>query len=95
MAKMMVKHLSQIIGQEEEVNLQIEHVKSQILAAIQERIYPTTIASIEVPFTKEECWQTLKKLGKEKALGWDITMEFWLKFWKELANPCLSICCLH
>ena len=45
---------------------------------------PTTVASIEVPFTTEEC--------KEKASRWDgITMEFWTKFWEELANPCLAL----
>ena len=43
--------------------------------------------SIETPSTKEECWQALKKLGKEKSLGWDgITTEFWLEFWEELVN---------
>ena len=34
MANMMVSHLSQIIGKEEEVNLYIEQEKSQVLVAI-------------------------------------------------------------
>ena len=63
-----------------------------MLAAIQERVSPATGASIEAPFTKEECWQALKKLGKEKSPRWDgITTEFWLELWEELANSCIAM----
>ena len=62
------------------------------MAAIQERVNPATAARLEVPFTKEECWQALKKLGKEKSRAWDgITMEFWIEFWEELANSCVAL----
>ena len=81
MASMMVNHLSQIIGQEEDCNTLVSQAKHHVMAAMQERVSPATAASLEAPFTKEECWQALKKLSKEKAPGWDgITTEFWLEF---------------
>ena len=81
MAGMMINHLSQIIGQEEDSSHQVDQAKQQVLAAIQERVNPSTANSIEIPFTKEEWWQALKKLGKEKSPEWDgITTEFWLEF---------------
>ena len=92
MASMMVNHLSQIIGQEEDCSHQVGQAKQQVQATIQERVILTTIASIETPFTKEECWQALKKLGKEKSPGWDgITTEFWLEFWEQLADSCVAM----
>ena len=92
MASMIDNHLSQIIGQEEDCSSQVSQAKHHVMAAIQERVSPTTTASLEAPFTKEECWQALKKLGKEKAPWWDgITMEFWLQLWEELANSCMAM----
>ena len=76
MASMMV-NLSQIIGQEEEGGPLIEQEKTQVLATIHEKVTLTTDASMEAPFTKEECRQALKKLDKEKALVCDgITTKF-------------------
>ena len=81
MASMMVNHLNQMIGHEEECGPQINQAKSQVLATIQEKVNLATFASIEAPFTKEECWQVLQKLVKEKAPWLDgITMEFWMEF---------------
>ena len=92
MASMMVNHLSQIIEQEEDCSSQVDQAKQQVLAAIQERVSPTTATNIEIPFTKEECWHALKKLGKKKSPGWDgITTEFWLEFWEELANTYMAM----
>ena len=80
------------MGQEEDCSDQVDQAKLQVLAAIQERVSPSTAASIEIPFTKEECWQALKKLGKEKSPGWDgITTEFWIEFWEELASSCVAL----
>ena len=51
-----------------------------------------TTNDIETPFTKVECWQALKKLGKEKSHEWDgITTEFWLDFWEEVANSYVTL----
>ena len=91
MASMMVNHLSQIIGQGEDCSFQVDQAKQQVLAAIQEKVSPTTANNIETPFTKEECWQALKKLGKEKSPRWDGTTEFWLEFWEELAKSCVAL----
>ena len=92
MASMMVNHLSQIIGQEEESSHQVSHTKQQVPATIQERVIPIIDGIIETPFTKEECWQALKKLGKEKSPGWDgITTEFSLEFWEDLASSCVAL----
>ena len=60
MASMMVNHLSQIIGQEEDSSPLVDQAKQQVLATIQERVNPTIATSIERPFTKEECLQALK-----------------------------------
>ena len=49
----MTNHLSQIIGQDKEINPQIDQAKSQVLATIHKRINLVIVMGIKAPFKQK------------------------------------------
>lgn len=65
--------------------------RAKSLGVLQKRVSPTNPSRIEAPSMKDEYWQALKKLQKEKSPRCDgNTVDFWLDFLNVLASPCLS-----
>ena len=65
----MIDYHNQIIEKEEDNSPKIQEAKKQVLVAMKERINPASTMGVEDPFTKEECWLALQRLGKEKFLN--------------------------
>ena len=65
MGKVMLDYLSQIIGKEDSPSPRIKESRAKLLATTPSLVDSRRAKYLERPFTLEECWLVLKKLGKE------------------------------